>query len=60
MDLHAPLGQERKDKNRSNGRLRLSTVSSVIAVLALTGLSAWTALSPVALRTEVAELRQQR
>lgn len=52
MDLHAPLGQERKDKNRSSGRLRLSTVSSVIAVLALTGLSAWTALSPVALRTE--------
>ncbi len=52
MDLHAPLGQERKDKNRSNGRLRLSTVSSVITVLALTGLSAWTALSPVALRTE--------
>lgn len=52
MDLHAPLGQERKDKNRSGGRLRLSTVSSVIAVLALTGLSAWTALSPVALRTE--------
>ncbi|PLK70036.1 hypothetical protein C0V73_16600 [Rhizobium sp. TH135] len=52
MDLHAPLGQERKDKNRRGGRLRLSTVSSVIAVLALTGLSAWTALSPVALRTE--------
>jgi polysaccharide deacetylase 2 family uncharacterized protein YibQ len=52
MDLHAPLGQERKDKNRSSGRLRLSTVSSVIAILALTGLSAWTALSPVALRTE--------
>ncbi|MBX9470208.1 divergent polysaccharide deacetylase family protein [Rhizobium sp. WL3] len=52
MDLHAPLGKERKGKSRGKARLRLSTVSSVFAVLALSGLSGWTAFSPVALHTE--------
>jgi polysaccharide deacetylase 2 family uncharacterized protein YibQ len=52
MDLHAPLGQERKGKSQSKARLRMSTVSSVFAVLALGGLSAWTALSPTPLLTE--------
>ena len=51
MDLHAPLGQERKSKNRDKGGVKLSTVSSVLAVLMLSGLSAWTALSPAGLRT---------
>jgi len=51
MDLHAPLGQERKDKRRGRSRLRLSTVSSVFAALALLGLSAWTSLAPVPLQS---------
>jgi uncharacterized protein len=50
MDLHAPLGQERKGKKRSKSGIRLSAVSSVVVVLALSSLSAWTALSPDALR----------
>ncbi|MBA4796700.1 MAG: divergent polysaccharide deacetylase family protein [Rhizobiales bacterium] len=51
MDLHAPLGQERKDKRRGRSRLRLSTVSSVFAALALLGLSAWTSLAPIPLQS---------
>lgn len=52
MDLHAPLGQERKGKRHGKGRLHLSTVSSVVAVITLASLSAWTSLSPMALRSE--------
>ena len=52
MDLHGPLGLERKGGGRGKRFLRLSTFSSVVAVLALSGLSAWTALSPLHLRRD--------
>ncbi|KPF45158.1 divergent polysaccharide deacetylase family protein [Rhizobium sp. G187] len=52
MDLHAPLGQERKGGHRRKRRIRLSTLSSVAAGLALVGVSAWTALSPLPLSIE--------
>ncbi len=52
MDLHAPLGRERKDKPQGKSRFGLSTVTSAFAVLTLVGLSAWTSLSPTALRSE--------
>ncbi|WP_159952055.1 divergent polysaccharide deacetylase family protein [Rhizobium sp. 18065] len=49
MDLHAPLGQERKGGSRIKRRFRLSALGSTAAVLALVGFSAWTALSPLSL-----------
>lgn len=52
MDLHAPLGQERKGKNQGRRRPGLSTVTSTLAVVALAGLSVWTSLSSTALRSE--------
>ncbi len=52
MDLHAPLGQERKDKNQGRRRLGLSTVTSVLAVAMLAGVSVWTSMSPTELRSE--------
>lgn len=52
MDLHAPLGQERKDKNLGRRRLGLSTVTSVLAIAMLAGVSVWTSMSPTALRSE--------
>jgi uncharacterized protein len=50
MDLHGPLGLERRGGGRGKRFLRLSTLSSVMAVLALSGFSAWTAFFPLYLR----------
>lgn len=50
MDLHAPLGQERKDKKPGKGSSALSSLAAVLAVVSLAGFSAWTALSPANLR----------
>ncbi|UJW75344.1 divergent polysaccharide deacetylase family protein [Rhizobium sp. SL42] len=50
MDLHAPLGQERKGGRRVERRFRLSTLGSTAAVLALVGFSALTAFSPLPLQ----------
>lgn len=52
MDLHGPLGLERKGGGRRKRYLRLSTLFSGVAVVVLLGLSGWTALSPVMLREE--------
>ncbi|THV22265.1 divergent polysaccharide deacetylase family protein [Peteryoungia ipomoeae] len=49
MDLHAPLGQERKGGKGKKPRPRLSTLSSVLAGLALVGVSLWTSLTPLPL-----------
>lgn len=50
MDLHAPLGQKRKDKKPGKGSSALSSLAAVLAVVSLAGFSAWTALSPANLR----------
>lgn len=52
MDLHGPLGLERKGGGRRKRYLRLSTLFSGVAVVVLVGLSGWTALSPVMLRED--------
>lgn len=52
MDLHGPLGLERKGGGRRKRYLRLSTLFSGVAVVVLLGLSGWTALSPVMLRED--------
>lgn len=52
MDLHAPLGQERKGGKAKRPRPRLSTLFSVLAALVLVGLSAWTSLTPLPLSNE--------
>lgn len=52
MDLHAPLGQERKGGKAKRPRPRLSTLSSILAALALVGLSVWTSLTPLPLSEE--------
>lgn len=50
MDLHGPLGLDRKGGGRGQRFLRLSTLSSTAAILTLAGLSAWTTFSPLDLR----------
>ncbi|PYB74231.1 divergent polysaccharide deacetylase family protein [Rhizobium wuzhouense] len=50
MDLHGPLGLERKGEGRRKRYLRLSTLSSGFAAIVLAGLSVWTTLSPLHLR----------
>ncbi|KQW27850.1 hypothetical protein ASE36_15330 [Rhizobium sp. Root274] len=52
MDLHGPLGLERKGGGRGKRFLRLSTLSSMIAASTLVGFSAWTALVPLPLRQD--------
>lgn len=52
MDLHGPLGLERKGGGRRKRYLRLSTLFSGVAVVVLVGLSGWTAFSPVMLRED--------
>ncbi len=52
MDLHGPLGLERKGGGCRKRYLRLSTLFSGVAVVVLLGLSGWTALSPVMLRED--------
>ena len=52
MDLHGPLGLERKGGGRSKRLLRLSTLSSAMAILGLAGVSAWTAFFPLLLRQD--------
>ncbi|TPP07278.1 divergent polysaccharide deacetylase family protein [Rhizobium glycinendophyticum] len=52
MDLHGPLGLERKGGGRGKRFLRLSTLSSTMAALTLLGLSAWTAFLPLPLRQD--------
>ncbi|MDH4439673.1 MAG: divergent polysaccharide deacetylase family protein [Rhizobium sp.] len=52
MDLHGPLGLKRTGGGRRKRFLRLSSLSPALAVLVLSGISVWTALSPLHLRPD--------
>ena len=53
-DIHAPLGQDRKERPLRRGPSRFSggSVAFALALVGLLGLSGWTALAPSRLRTE--------